>query len=68
VTSDSPSPNPDLDGAVLYVPTSTGVAALDGTTGTVTAQYAVAAPPAGSRVFAMGAGFLVAGSFTRAYR
>ena len=68
VTADSPSPNPGLDGATLYVPTSTGVATLDGTTGAITAQYTVGAPPAGSRVFAMGAGFLLAGSFTRAYR
>jgi outer membrane protein assembly factor BamB len=68
VTADSTDPNPDLDGAAILAPTSTGVAALDGATGAITAQYAVAAPPAGSRVFAMGSGFLVAGSFTRAYR
>ena len=68
VTADGTSPNPALDGAEILAPTATGVEALDGTTGAVTAQYAVAAPAAGSRVFAMGSGFLVAGSFTRAYR
>ena len=68
VTADSPSTNPGLDGATILVPTSTGVAALDGTTGAITAQYTVATPAAGSRVFPMGDGFLVAGSFTRAYR
>jgi outer membrane protein assembly factor BamB len=60
--------NSDLDGAEILAPTSSGVAAIDGSTGTITSEYAVAAPPAGSRVYALGSGFLVAGSFTRAYR
>jgi outer membrane protein assembly factor BamB len=68
VTASDTSQNPALDVSVILVPTSSGVAALDGATGAITDQYAVAAPPAGSRVFALGTGFLVAGTFTRVYR
>ena len=51
---------PDLGNAVVLVPTSSGVAALDGNTGKSSAQYPVPAPPKGSQIFPLGRGFLVA--------
>jgi outer membrane protein assembly factor BamB len=51
----------DLASARLLVPTSDGVASLDGRTGKVTTQYPVPAPAADSQVFPVGNGLLVAG-------
>jgi outer membrane protein assembly factor BamB len=59
---------PDLGGAIILMPTATGVAALNGGTGRITAQYAVPAPPKGSQVLPLGNGLLVVGSSTTAYR
>ena len=58
---------PDLAAARVLVPTSDGVAALDGLTGTVTTQYPVPAPAAGSQVYPVGSGLLVAGPSTTYY-
>jgi hypothetical protein len=58
---------PDLSSAGILAPTSSGVAVLDGVTGRVTARYAVPPPAAGSTVFTVGNGLLVAGSSTAYY-
>ena len=58
---------PDLASARLLVPTADGVAALDGRTGKVTTRYPVPAPAAGSQVFPVGSGLLVAGPSTTYY-
>jgi outer membrane protein assembly factor BamB len=58
---------PELSSARLLVPTSDGVAALDGLTGKVTTRYPVPAPAAGSQVFPVGSGLLVAGPSTTYY-
>lgn len=57
----------DLGAARILVPTATGVSALDGTTGKVTTKYPVPPPAAGSRVFPLGNGLLVAGTSTAYY-
>jgi hypothetical protein len=58
---------PDLGSARILVPTSSGVAALDGVTGKVTTQYAVPPPEPGSRAFPVGGGILVTGRATAYY-
>jgi outer membrane protein assembly factor BamB len=58
---------PELSSARLLVPTSDGVAALDGLTGKVTTRYPVPAPAPGSQVFPVGNGLLVAGPSTTYY-
>lgn len=58
---------PELSSARVLVPTSDGVAALDGLTGKVTTRYPVPAPAAGSQVFPVGSGLLVAGPATTYY-
>jgi outer membrane protein assembly factor BamB len=58
---------PDLASARVLVPTSDGVAALDGLTGKVTTRYPVPAPARGSQVFPVGSGLLVAGPSTTYY-
>ena len=65
-TPDGGAPT-DFGGARLLVPTSSGVAALDGTTGKVTTQYSVPPPAPDSRVYPVGSGLLVAGSSTAYY-
>ena len=59
---------PDLPFARLTVPSSTGIATLDPTDGSVRQRFAVPAPAAGSRVFPFGSGFVVAGPQTVLYR
>lgn len=59
---------PVLHDAQLAVPTSSGVALLDTADGTPAQGFAVAAPPAGSLVYPLGSGFVVAGSSTAVYR
>jgi len=66
-SSDSTTAASDLVGSSILVPTSSGVAALDGTTGRITTQYPVPPPAPDSRVYALGNGFLVAGSSTAYY-
>jgi outer membrane protein assembly factor BamB len=58
---------PALGAAVILVATSSGVAQLDGATGTITKQYPVPPPRASSQAFPVGAGILVAGSATAYY-
>lgn len=52
---------PSLAGARITVPTKSGIAILDGTDGKVAQRFAVPVPPAGSLVYSLGTGFLVAG-------
>jgi putative pyrroloquinoline-quinone binding quinoprotein len=49
-----------LSTARITVPTSSGITILDGNDGRPTLRFPVPAPPAGSRVYPLGAGFLVA--------
>lgn len=58
---------PELASARVLVPTSNGIAALDGLTGKITTSYPVPAPAAGSQVFPVGSGLLVAGRSTVYY-
>ena len=53
---------------MLAVPSRTGVALLDPSDGAVQRRYAVTPPPAGSLVYPLGTGFLVAGPRTARYR
>lgn len=55
---------PDVE---MVVPTSTGVALLDPHTGKVAKTFAIPAPASGSRVYAFGTGFVVAGARTVVY-
>lgn len=57
----------DLGSALVLVPNSDGVAALDGSTGKITTQYRLPAPASGSQVFPVGSGLLVAGPSTVYY-
>jgi hypothetical protein len=56
-----------LPSAEIVVPTSSGIALLNPHTGKAATTFAVPAPAAGSRVYAFGAGFVVAGSRTVVY-
>jgi hypothetical protein len=58
----------ELSGTEVAVPTASGLALLDSTTGKVTTNFAVEAPPDGSLVYPLGSGFLVAGPSTTVYR
>lgn len=58
---------PELGGASVLVPTTSGVADLDGASGRVATQYPVPPPAPDSRVYALGSGLLVAGSSTAFY-
>ncbi|MDT4894601.1 MAG: hypothetical protein QOE97_3636 [Pseudonocardiales bacterium] len=51
----------DLNDAVLLVPTQQGVDAVNGGTGTPSAQYPVPSPRPGSSAYPYGSGFVVAG-------
>ena len=55
---------PDLGAAIVLVPTSSGVARLDGATGKITKEYPVPPPAANGQAFPVGNGILVAGSAT----
>jgi hypothetical protein len=66
--SDGVTATPELSAALVLVPTSSGVAALDGSSGQTTARYDVPAPAKGSQIFPLGNGFLVAGSSTTVYQ
>ncbi|HEY7049158.1 MAG TPA: PQQ-binding-like beta-propeller repeat protein [Jatrophihabitantaceae bacterium] len=65
-TPDGGAPS-SLTGAVILVPTSSGVAVVDGATGKITAQYSMPPPAPESRVYSVGDGLLVAGSSTAYY-
>jgi len=58
---------PDLGAARILVPTASGVAALDGSTGQITTRYSMPPPAAGSHAFPVGNGILVAGPSTAYY-
>jgi outer membrane protein assembly factor BamB len=51
----------------LYVMTDKGISRLDGETGKPVESFAIPAPPAGSRVYQLGRGFVVGGSSTTVY-
>jgi hypothetical protein len=57
-TVDEETPTPAT--ARITVPTGSGIAILDGNDGRVINRFAVQAPPAGSLVYSLGTGFLVA--------
>ncbi len=59
---------PDLTTAIVALPTTAGIATLDGDTGKTETTYPVGAPQAGSAVFPLGNGFVVAGPSTTVYR
>lgn len=59
---------PALSDAVLAVPDPAGVALVDPASGKPARTFAVGAPPAGSFVYPLGRGFLVAGSVTTVFR
>lgn len=61
-------PAASLSAAVLAVPSSSGIAMLDPASGKPTRRFAVGVPPAGSLVYPLGSGFLVAGPATTVYR
>ncbi|SOD73166.1 putative pyrroloquinoline-quinone binding quinoprotein [Jatrophihabitans sp. GAS493] len=56
------------DLSTLALPTSTGIAILNPSSGAVTESIAVNAPPADSRIITVGSGFLVAASSTTVYK
>jgi hypothetical protein len=62
VTSTTNSITPSLANARISVPTSSGVALIDGNTGQVSQTFATATPGPGSRVYSVGTGFLIAGT------
>lgn len=62
VMTQSNGTSPALADARITVATDTGIAILDGNTGKVSRRFAVQAPAAGSEVYSLGTGFLVAGS------
>jgi hypothetical protein len=68
VTAPAGAAPPDLAQARLAVATSAGIAELDGATGHPARTFSVAAPAAGSLVYPLGTGFLVAGPSTVCYR
>jgi hypothetical protein len=68
VTSNTGAALPDLPFARLTVPTTTGIAVLSPTDGTVSRTFSVSPPAAGSAVHPFGTGFLVTGPQTVLYR
>ncbi|SDJ32969.1 PQQ-like domain-containing protein [Frankineae bacterium MT45] len=56
------------DLTTLAMPTSTGIAILDPTSGAVRESIPLNAPPANSRIITLGSGFLVAASSTTVYK
>jgi outer membrane protein assembly factor BamB len=60
VVSASNGASPELSGARITVPTESGIAMLDGDTGKVSKRFPVGAPAAGSLVYPLGTGFVVA--------
>jgi len=65
-TPDGGAPS-SLTGAVILMPTSSGVAVVDGATGRTTTQYSIPPSAPDSRIYAVGSGLLVAGSSTAYY-
>lgn len=57
-----------LSGGQALAPTSSGAVLLNGGTGTPATSYPIPPPPAGSQVFALGTGLLVAGPKTIVYQ
>lgn len=69
VTGPSPTSSPDtLADATLVVRSANGIDELNGATGAVVQHWSVPAPPPGSAVFPLGAGFVVADGQTVVYR
>jgi PQQ-like domain len=59
---------PALSSSVVLVAAAGGVDLLDGLTGRVSQTLPVPTPPAGSRIFVVGTGFVVAGPSTIVYK
>lgn len=68
VTAAEPGELPDLASARITVADSSGIAQLDGTNGALQQRFTRAAAPAGSRAYAFGTGFLLAGASTTMYQ
>ncbi|MGH8960962.1 MAG: PQQ-binding-like beta-propeller repeat protein [Jatrophihabitantaceae bacterium] len=68
VTATDKAATPDLTRAIIAVGSSDGIELLDGRDGSLARTFPVAAPAAGSQVYAFGSGFLVTGSSTIGYR
>lgn len=68
ITGLSGGTNTNLGVARIAVPTSSGVAQLDGISGQPATTFSAAAPAAGSLVYPFGTGFLVAGPGTTYYK
>ena len=62
VVSATNAGSPALASARISVPTDGGVGLIDGSTGQLSRTYPIGALPAGSRVYPLGTGFLVAGA------
>jgi hypothetical protein len=67
LTASSGTPSASLTGALLTVPSATGISSLDPRTGKLAASYAVTASGTPA-VYPYGTGFLVAGTTTTVYR
>jgi hypothetical protein len=59
---------PDLAQSIFAAPSASGIALLDPSSGQPERTLTVPAPPAGSSVYPLGDGFVVAGSSTAVYR
>lgn len=69
VVSTTGEDSPDLATARITVPAATGIRLLDGNSGRTAQSFTVTPPAAGSLVYSLGTGFLVAGDTgTVAYR
>jgi outer membrane protein assembly factor BamB len=68
VTDPAGNSTPPLASARLAIPTTSGLAELDGATGQLNQQFAVGGPAAGSLAYPFGTGFVVAGPDTTLYR
>lgn len=61
ITATSTDSAPALATARISVPTDTGIALIDGSSGQLSKTFPVSPPPPGSLVYSLGTGFLVAG-------
>lgn len=61
VVSTTSDTTPSLATARITVPTSSGIGIVDGNNGQIIQSFTLGTPRAGSRVYSLGAGFLVAG-------
>lgn len=60
LANDGPDQTPALDTARITVPSTSGIALLDGNSGRPAQSFPLAAPASGSTVYPLGGGFLVA--------